>query len=187
MERYFTLLFTFPKRPRFTSRIISWILGTKYSHVCGVVGTGPIGLFDLYEASHGNVHDIDLENFLSKNKVIKTCRIKLEDKEDLYKIIRYMKKQRGKDYSEWGAIASTVGLFRAIGLGKDGDSEFICSEYMVRALEQAELFTEEDYKEGRGSSDYVDPKFFEKMLVDAGFSIYEGLHLPEFKGADEAI
>lgn len=187
MTRYFTLLFTFPKKPSIISRLIAWRLKTKFSHVCGVVGTGPIGLFDLYEASNGNVHDVDLENFLSKNKVIKTCRVAIEDKEELYKIIRYMKKQRGKDYSEWGALASTFPFLRAIGVGKDGDHEFICSEYMVRALEQANILDESDYKDGRGSTDYVDPRYFEKMLVNAGFSIYEGLHLPEYEGANEAI
>lgn len=178
-KRYLTLLFTFPKDPAITSRIIRWRLGTDYSHVCGVVTTGPIGLFDVYQASSGDVNDIDLENFLKKNHVIKTCRIAFEDAETYYTLIRYLKKQRGKGYSEWGAIASTFPTLRKLGFGNDGDNEFICSEYMARGLEETGMLSEDDYKLGRGSADYVDPKFFEIMLNGAGFDIYKGLHLPE--------
>jgi hypothetical protein len=177
-KRVLTLLFTYPKKAYLPSKIIKARLGTDYSHVCGVVFTGPIGLFDLYEASHGNVHDIDLGEFLKKNKVIKTCRLTV-DKEDLYKVIRYLKKQRGKDYSEWGAIASTVPFLRALGLGNNNDQSFMCSEYMARALEQIDAI---DYSGIRCDADYVDPKSFERALQKMGLDFYEGLHLPEFTG-----
>jgi len=177
--RFLTLLFTYPKDPAITSKLITCRLGTKYSHVCGVVSTGPIGLFDVYEASHGNVHGLDLTEFLKKNKVIKTCRVVIENKDDYYAIIRYLKKQRGKSYSEWGALASTFKCLRNMGLGKDGDDQFICSEYMARAMEQ---FEDMDYSDYRSSADYVDPKIFEKILEDHGHKIYDGLNVPEYEG-----
>lgn len=178
-KRYFTLLFTTPKKFKLGSFLIRWRLKKPYSHVCGVVSTGPIGLFDLYQASHGDVNDIDLENFLKENIVLKSCRIGFEDKEDYYSLIRYLKKQRGKDYSEWGALASTFSLLRKLKIGKNGDSEFMCSEYMARALETTGIIDKSFYKIGRGSADYVDPEYFELMLKDAGFEIYNGIHLPE--------
>lgn len=178
-KRYLTLLFTTPKKTNIFSSIIKWRLGTKYSHVCGVVSTGPIGLFDLYQASNGDVNAIELENFLEKNKVIQTCRICFDDKNDYYTLIRFLKKQLGKSYSMMGAIASTFPSLRFLGFGKDGDSEFMCSEYMARGLEMTEILNIDDYKKGRGSADYVDPKFFETMLINAGFDIYMGLHFPE--------
>lgn len=177
-DRYLTLLFTYPKKFRPASLVIKSRLGTDYSHVCAVVSTGPIGLFDVYQASHGNVHGLDLCEFLKKNNVIKTCRIKA-DKEGYYKIIRYLKKQRGKDYNEWAAIASTVPILRAMGIGEDGDNAFICSEYTARALEQVDAF---EYGKYRDHVDYVDPKIFEKVLVDNGFRFYPGLHMPEYEG-----
>jgi hypothetical protein len=177
--RFLTLLFTYPKHPKITSKIIKWRLKTKYSHVAGVVSTGPIGLYDVYQASGGNVHGLDLCEFLNKNKVIKTCRISFDDKEDYYALIRYLKRQRGKDYSIWAAIASTFPLMRKLGIGLDGDNKFICSEYMARALEETKDF---DYGEHRKNADYVDPEIFEQMLIDLDHTIYEGLHFPEYKG-----
>lgn len=174
------LSFLFTEKINFApaSDIIKWRLGTNYSHVCGVVSTGPIGLFDLYEASHGNVHDIDLVEFLKKNKVVKTCRIQM-DKESYYEVIRYLKKQRGKDYSEAAAIASTFKILRSLGIGKNGDGKFICSEYMARAYEQ---IGDIDYSKNRKFADYIDPLLFEKELVSDGHIFHEGLHLPEFGG-----
>lgn len=177
-ERFITLLFTYPKDFRPVSWVIKTRLKTDYSHVCAVVSTGPIGLFDVYQASHGSVHGLDLCEFLKKNNVIKSCRIRV-DKEDYYKIIRYLKKQRGKKYSEAAAVASTFPCLRALGIGRDGDDEFICSEYIVRALEQVDAF---NYGEYRDHADYVDPKVFEKVLEDNDFKIYPGLHMPEYKG-----
>lgn len=178
-ERFFTLLFTYPKDAPVTSKIIKARLNTDYSHVCGVVSTGPIGLFDVYEASHGNVHGVDLTEFLKKNKVIKTCRIKFSNREDYYSLIRYLKKQRGKDYSEWGAVASTFKCLRKLGIGDNGDDKFICSEYMARALEEAYGM---DYSYMRRDTDYIDPAFFEKILKQMKHQFYNGLHLPEYKG-----
>lgn len=176
-DRFLTLLFTYPKEFKLPSWIIKKRLGTDYSHVCAVVSTGPIDLFDVYQASHGNVHGIDLTEFLKKNKVIKTCRIKV-DKEDYYKIIRYLKKQRGKDYNEWAALAATYPLLRKLGIGRDGDDAFICSEYTARALEQVDAF---DYGPYRKHVDYVDPKVFELLLEENDFKIYTGFHMPDYK------
>lgn len=177
-DRYITLLFTYPKKFKIASWIIKSRLKTNYSHVCGVVTTGPIGLFDVYQASHGDVNNVDLCEFLKKNNVIKSCRIKI-DKEDYYKIIRYLKKQRGKDYSEAGAIASTYPFLRKLGIGKNGDNGFMCSEYIARGLEQVDKF---DYSQYRKHIDYVDPKVFEMILERAGVKMYQKMHMPEYEG-----
>lgn len=161
MEKKYSVefLFTYPKKFKIVAWIIKTRIGREYDHVAVRVDTGPIGLYDIYQASHGSVNIIENENFQRENNILKT--VKLEgDREAMLRVLRFLKKQTGKTYSVWGAIACTVRPLRMIGLGKDGDKSFICSEYGMRALEEfvgKKLYTGLD-------ADYVDPEDFELFL-----------------------
>ena len=165
--RHFTLYFTTPKKFKLPSEIIKLRLGTNYSHVCIGVEIKKIGMTRIYQASHGDVNTVCLENFLKKNKVLKKCTIEMEE-DDYFRMIKYMERQTGKSYSEWGAIAATFKFLRKIGLGKDGDNQFICSELVYRALQEGGMDLNTP---NRTHADYIDPKVFEKALVDANIKI----------------
>lgn len=144
----FELLYTTPKRWLPFSELIKWRYGTEYSHVCFSISTGPnIRTYDIIHAANGKVHDLDSTVFLAKNKVVDKQIITIED-ENYYRMIRWLKLQRGKSYSEAGALATGIPFLRHLGIGNDGDDSFICSEFAVRGLEIAtgrQLVRNDDY------------------------------------------
>lgn len=155
-------MFTTPADFKLPSEIIKWRLGTEYSHVAIATYSKFFDAWEVYQASHGFVHSGQLPNFLKINKVVKQYRFSVTSEENK-KVISYLKSKTFLGYSEWGALASTVPCLRSVGMGNDGDAEFICSEYVCRAIEQIRGL---DYSKHRSSADYVDPKIFERILLE---------------------
>jgi hypothetical protein len=154
---------TTKKKWKWNSELIKWRLGTTYSHACVILHDETLDLHDVYQASHGQVHSIDLEVFKEENDLVKVYHFDL-DPDQFRRAHTWLKKQRGRKYSVIGAIASTFSFLRKLGLGKDGDREFICSEYAFRFLEVA--FGTEIRAQGRKNDDYVDPLILEGVLAE---------------------
>lgn len=159
-ENFAEFIFTYPKTFKIAAWIIKKRLGTNYSHVAVKVRDLETDLHEIYQASHGMVHSIEHDNFVAQNHILRSFKINA-DEFAMIRLLTFLKKQEGKSYSEFGAIACTVKLFRDIGIGQDGDKEFICSEYGMRALE--ELVGKKLNVFGL-KSDYVDPEDFELFL-----------------------
>jgi hypothetical protein len=148
-------------------KVTSWItklrLGRKYCHACVISQDNESGLYDVSQAAHGMVHEMDLDIFKEKNNLVKVYTLTMNDVQ-FSRGRTWMKKQRGKGYSILGCIASTFRILRKLGLGRDGDREFICSEFAFRYLEVA--FGTEIRPAGRGSDDYVCPAVLEGVLAE---------------------
>lgn len=150
------LYFSRPKKFKLGSWIIMKRLRTNYSHVAIEVSTGPIGLQDIYEASHGDVHSMWADYWKEDNIVVEEFIINAETREYI-EAIRYLKKQRQKKYGFWTALASTIPFFRNKMIGKDGGSHFICSELIAKALNGVIDFKGEDL-------DYITPDKLRELL-----------------------
>jgi len=107
---------------------------TDYSHVF-------ISLLDtrtnkdiVYEASHGDIHPIELTNF--KKRVIITEEYKFNiSEEQAVRILEFCQDSFQKKYG----FLTILGIALNSDAGKDGDKTFICSEFAARILEVAEL------------------------------------------------
>lgn len=115
-----------------TSTPIKWMIGaeaiklyqnTDFSHILIIDG-------DLvYQASHGLVNCMYIENFLLDNKII----YKYEIPNNLVDMI-FVKKQLGKKYSKFQIIITPLlKLVKAKTKG-NGNQKFICSEFVGKAL-----------------------------------------------------
>jgi hypothetical protein len=123
----------------------------------------------VYQASRGDINTIKFSNFFAKCRLIKKCVVEMTE-EQYERAVIYLEEQTGKGYGEWTALAATFKLLRKLGIGKNGDSEFICSEYMARMMEVA---FHEDFSGRRKHTDYVDPLEFEKILTEKGYEIVD--------------
>lgn len=156
----FQLMFTYPRKWRFFSWIISKRLKTNYSHVAIAVYVKPTDQWRVYQASHGSVHCIGKERFFKKNKLVIGKDISL-DRNDFFKMIGFLDNQLGVGYSEIGAIASTIPYLRRLRWGVSGDNSFICSELAARAFE---VGMNVDFSLYRKHVDHIDPKTLEDFL-----------------------
>lgn len=157
----FIFLFTSPIKKMVFAETIKWRIKKDYSHVATLVYTGIDDLYDIHHAAHGMVHTVELNNFLIKNKIVEAFKVDCSEIE-FTKAISYMKKQGGKDYSQLAAIASTFPCMRDLGIGKDNDRKFICSEYSSRILAVLKGFN------FKYPPDYITPDMFETMILKHG-------------------
>jgi hypothetical protein len=167
-ERGFLYLWTYPKKPSITSRLIRHRLGTPYSHVAVATYIKTVDDYRVYQASHGDVNSVLLKNFLKYNDVIFSCEFS-HPKELFVEKIKFLEQQTGKKYSVWGALASTFSWLRKKKVGDDGDESFICSEYAYRAYVTGE------------ASDYVEPELFMSILKKDERIIEKGLVAKEYE------
>lgn len=159
-KRAVKFIFTSPSKWKVFSELIKLRFGTKYSHVAIQCYTGPrINTHDIYEAAQGTVHCQDIESFLEGVVIYDARSVSLEA-EQYYRMIRWLKRQQQKKYSILGALAVGLPFLRKLGIGKDKDDSFICSELALRALEVG-LGIDIARKD-----DYVDPEAF-MALIDA--------------------
>ena len=156
------IIFTYPT---YWFRPFAWIikkrLGTSYSHVAIVAEDPLTQVLEVHQSTAKNVGPMSLEFFRTKNRLIKQRTLELSETE-FKKMMTFIRKNQGKGYSEAAAIASTFPLLRSLMIGKDGDHEFICSEFVVRALQSAGERL--DFGHLRRAVDYVDPLVFERIL-----------------------
>lgn len=156
------VIFTYPTK---WFRPFAWIikarLGTSYSHVAIVAEDPFTGVPEVHQSTAKNVGPMSLEYFRTKNKLIKQRELELNEVE-FKKMMTFIRKNQGKGYSEAAAIAATIPILRSLMIGKDGDHEFICSEFVVRCLQSTE--GRMDFGHLRRAVDYVDPLVFEGIL-----------------------
>ena len=158
-----SIIFTKSRNPlKLTSRLISWRIRRPYSHVAIVFFSPWLGLDLVIQASHGMVHCIPLEHMNRDNVVVKKFDLCLTQ-EQIARGIRWAVRMCGCGYSELGAIAATIPLFRALGVGLDGDDEFICSEFAARFMEET---MGQPLNHMRGDDDYIDPALLEDLIAD---------------------
>lgn len=160
--RTIRIVLTYPNKFQLHSWITALRLGRPYSHAAIVMTDDETKTSGIVQASHGMVHEMYIETFSSTHHFVKTFTLYLRP-EQFVRGRTWMKKQLGKKYSFLGMISATVPLLRFLGLGKDGDKEFICSEFCFRFLEEA--LGIDIIPTGRGFDDYVDPEVLEGVLV----------------------
>jgi len=113
-----------PIKKKIGAELIKSYQGTAFSHVLIIDG-------DLvYQASHGLVNCTYIENFLAENTIIN----KYEVDDSLIDML-FVKQQLGKKYSYKQIInIATKFLFGVKFFSKNGNSQFICSEFVGKAL-----------------------------------------------------
>ena len=113
-----------PKNFKIGAELIKWYQNTKFSHVLIIKD-------DLvYQASHGYVNCTHIDNFLLDNEIINKYKVS-DDSIDF----EFVKKELGKPYSKGQIInIATKFLMGVKFFPKNGNSQFICSEYVGKAL-----------------------------------------------------
>jgi hypothetical protein len=114
-----------PKKFKIGSALIKWYQGgTKYSHVLLINSDDMI-----YQASHGRVHCLHIENFLEDNKIIDIFTVS----DDLLDF-EFAKKQVGKKYGFMQLIRIAIKYLFGLRLIDNGNKRLICSEYVGKVL-----------------------------------------------------
>lgn len=140
------------------SELIKWRMKVLYSHACVILKDEALEMYDVYQASHGQVHEIGLDIFKEINDLVKVYHLEMNEEQYKRGLI-WLKKQRGKKYSFLGLIACTIPFMKKLGIGRDGDKEFICSEYALRYVEVSY-----DVEIRNKNEDYVTPAQLENIL-----------------------
>lgn len=113
-------------------------MGTDYSHVLIYWKAKSIDRHLVYQASHGSVHFIELQNFLKSNEIVKEYKLDISD--DLYiKLVQRCVDLAGEPYGflellniAMHDVANYAGLKLDFGDGRG----YICSELLVDLLGQ---------------------------------------------------
>ena len=118
-----------------------WAIGSKviqeaekrnFSHAFIKYEDPVTGLIMISQASHGMVHDCYIDEFLKSNIIVEEYEIDCTDTEWLDFYI-FNRKHQGVKYSMTQLLGlSIVKLFRIKLWFKNGDAEFICSEWAAR-------------------------------------------------------
>lgn len=122
------ILFVTKKKFNLVSWIIKKYMRAEYSHVAVT-----INIYDnemvIESTGIKDTRMVTLESFLEKNTVIES--VECNKKNDKLKIINYLLKQLGKQYSYKSLIGILLGIDS---WGNDGAGGFICTELIARAL-----------------------------------------------------
>lgn len=133
-----TIAFSSPKKFYLSSKLIELCMGTNYSHVLIYWKAKSLDRHLVYQASHGSVHFIELNNFNKYNEIVK--EYKLDISEELYTtLVQRCVDLAGEPYGflELANIA-LHDLANYVGLKVDfGDGRgYICSELLADLLGQ---------------------------------------------------
>ena len=112
-----------PIKFKIGAELIKLYQGTNFSHVLIIDG-------DLvYQASHGLVNCMHIDNFLKSNKIITFYEIdnSLVDME-------FVKQQLGKEYAYNQILLIPILKLVKAKLNGNNNNKFICSEYVGKAL-----------------------------------------------------
>lgn len=113
-----------PKKFKIGAELIKLYQNTEFSHVLIIKDDV------VYQASHGFVNAVYIENFLDDNKIFSQYSIPDESVD-----MDFIKKQLGKPYSYKQIFnIATEFLFGIKFFGRNGNQQFICSELVGKAL-----------------------------------------------------
>jgi len=116
--------FSYPRSFKFSSWLITKVLGTKYSHTFLIFNIFENNI--VFEADRYGVRAVNLELFLKKNYVIKN---KVMEDTTAMDGLKYCLNHLGKKYSFISNFAILFGF-----KFKDNERKFICSELVARAI-----------------------------------------------------
>lgn len=137
-----------PKKWKIGSALIKkYQGGTKYSHVLLIKDDM------VYQASHGWVNCMHIDNFTQDNNIIDAYIVD-DDKIDF----EYAKKQIGKKYSLIQLLKIGLKYLTGIRLSDNGNKRFICSEYVGKCLKLDWV------------NDYTDPEDIVKHLTNENYT-----------------
>jgi hypothetical protein len=125
--------FSTPKKFKVTSWLIQKFERSEYSHIFIIMEGNPRSAvpFDkVFQASHGDVNAIHIDNFLKDNHVFKDYTISISD-EKYSAAATWLWKQLGKPYGFMQLVAIALGMNKST----NGAKAFICSELAGRLLE----------------------------------------------------
>jgi len=146
------------KKWNFVSFFIKLVLKTKYSHTALEFYDSCTNQYMIYEASNGEAHYIELENWLKTNIPIRIYSIEIP-KETKFTILREANKTLQTKYSVMNIILNLTNIAFGWSLGffKDGKKGLICSEAVGLLLKYRGINFNKDY-------DLVTPKDIESKM-----------------------
>lgn len=128
-----TIAFSYPIKFKIGAKIISLFMNKPYSHVLIYWKSKSLNRVLVYQASHGNVHFIELNNFLKENKIIK--EFKLEITETQYtQLIKQAIDLAGEPYDLKGVLLlGYYKILNKIGISIDikESKGYFCSELLA--------------------------------------------------------
>lgn len=145
------VLLSTPKKFNPVSWLIKKFLGTSYSHASISFYDDCIDRQLVYEASHGEVHQIEFMNWQETNEIIYSFPLNKTDEEfnDLY---RFCVDNCNKPYGSFTLLGILIKEKLGFGkIGEDGNKKFICSELVAKALKLSD-------------NDYTTPKDLENLI-----------------------
>jgi len=113
-----------PKTWKIGAELIKFYQKTDFSHVAIIKN-------DLvFQASHGSVNCMHVDVFLENNKILDSYEVE-ENEVDMV----FVKKQMGKKYSLLQIAQIAINYLTGIKITiSNGNSKFICSEFVGKAL-----------------------------------------------------
>lgn len=112
-----------PKKWKIGAELIKFYQNTEFSHVLIIDGEL------VYQASHGMVNCMHIDNFLKDNTIIyeyKICKKAVD--------MHFVRTQLGKKYSYTQILLLPIVKFFKIKYKVNDNSQFICSEFVGKAL-----------------------------------------------------
>lgn len=144
------------------SAVIAFSEKRKYSHAYFRY-TCPISEIEMVsQASKGFVNEITYANFLLENVVIEEIDLKLSA-EETTKILKWCKSKQGNKYAGDQIFSiSSLKIFNKSLNVNNGDIKMICSEYVIRGIQQVKIYFGRDVI----NIDEVTPSNLNTLLKD---------------------
>lgn len=140
--------FSTPKTFNPLSYLIKWYLDVPYSHSY-LKWTDPnLERTIIYEASHLFVHYIEFNNWLAKNNIIYEFSIDLDENKHK-ELMQFCIDNCSKPYN----FTTLIDFVFKTNYGNDGESSYICSELVARALSIDDI-------------DQIDPKTLYNLVLE---------------------
>lgn len=125
--------FSKPKKLKLGSLLIrAWMGFTPFSHAYIKFWSNKYQLWMVYEASHGDIHFEEWENWLTKNKPIKEFDV-LKTPEEETAIVKWCIQQCQKPYSFKALLLIPFG-YVSEDIDGDGQSDFVCHKFAAKAI-----------------------------------------------------
>lgn len=129
--------FSYPKKFKIGAKLISLFINRPYSHVLIHWYSKSLDRTLVYQASHGQVHFIEMQNFLKDNDIVKSYKVNLLD--DQYnELIRRCVDLAGQPYATMELLKLSIHEILAkvnIKCDFNDTKGYICSELMADILE----------------------------------------------------
>lgn len=130
-----TIIIGASKNTLIGSKAIQWWMDTNYSHVYARWHLNTQNRDIIYQASHGMVHFIALENFLKTNEIVEEFELNLTD-EQFAKFSSKCIDLAGQKYSKLQLVQIFLSDITNGKIHTEDQKGYICSELMCELLEE---------------------------------------------------